>query len=71
MKLTAYDLYCYLNAALDVYMDSIALQEDPTEEERKHYDYIKFWRPSTPDEEVKKILESLVFTNKDDNESQK
>lgn len=57
--MTAYDLYRYLNAALDVYTDSILLKEDPTETERKNYEYIKYWRPSEPDELVKNILVSI------------
>lgn len=67
--MTAYDLYRYFEAALDFYMDSIAVKEDPTEKERKQYEYIKYWRPSSPDEEVKKILESIVFTDKEKDES--
>ena len=50
-------------------MDSIVLKEDPTDEERKKYEYIKYWKPSTPDDEVKKILESLVFSHKDEQEN--
>jgi hypothetical protein len=69
--MTAYDLYRYFEAALDFYMDSIAVKEDPTEKERKQYEYIKYWRPSSPDEEVKKILESIVFTDKEKDESKK
>ena len=65
MSLTAYDLYNYLNAALEFYMDSIAVKEDPTDEERKKYEYIKYWKPSSPDDSVKEILKSLVFSNKD------
>ena len=38
--MTIYDLYCYLDAALNVYMDSILIKEDPTEEERKEYEYL-------------------------------
>lgn len=60
--MTAYDLYSYLNAAIDFYMDSIAIKEEPTEQERKQYECIKYWRPSQPDSEVKSILESLVLT---------
>ena len=59
--MTAYDLYRYLNAALDVYTDSILIKEDPTETERKNYEYIKYWRPSEPDELVKNILTSIVL----------
>ena len=69
--MTAYDLYRYFESALDFYMDSIAIKEDPTEEERKKYEYIKYWRPSAPDGEVKKILESIVFAGKKENESEK
>lgn len=65
MGLTAYDLYRYLDVAIDFYMDAIAIKEEPTEEERKKYEYIKYWRPSTPDTEVKDILNSLVFSDKD------
>ena len=68
MNLTAYDLYRYLDSAIEYYMDSIAIQEDPTDEQRKQYEYIKYWRPSEPDAEVKKILKSLVLNNKDKNE---
>ena len=59
--MTAYNLYCVLNQVLDAYTDSILLKEDPTETERKNYDYIKYWRPSKPDVEVEKILKSIVF----------
>ena len=59
--MTAYDLYRYFNAALDVYTDSILIKEDPTELERKNYEYIKYWRPSEPDELVKNILTSIVL----------
>ena len=65
--ITAYDLYRYL----DFYMDSIAIKEDPTELERKQYELIKFWRPSTPDVDVKNILKSLVLSNKETDESEK
>lgn len=68
MNLTAYDLYRYLDSAIEYYMDSIAIQEDPTDEQRKQYEYIKYWRPSVPDTEVEKILKSLVLNNKDKNE---
>ena len=68
MNLTAYDLYRYLDSAIEFYMDSIALQEDPTDEQRKQYEYIKYWRPSVPDIEVEKILKSLVLGNKDKDE---
>lgn len=57
--MTAYDLYRYLNAVLDVYSDSILVKEDPTEIERKNYEYIKYWRPSEPDLLVKNILTSI------------
>ena len=70
MTLTAYDIYRYLESALDYYMDSIAIQEDPTEEERKDYECIKYWRPSIPDQKVKEILSSIVFNGKN-NESEK
>ena len=69
--ITAYDLYRYLDSALDFYMDSIAIKEDPTELERKQYELIKFWRPSTPDVDVKNILKSLVLSNKETDESEK
>ena len=69
--ITAYDLYRYLDSALDFYMDSIAIKEDPTELERKQYELIKFWRPSRPDVDVKKILENLVLSNKETDESEK
>ena len=59
--MTAYSLYCVFNQVLDSYMDSILLKEDPTEEERKKYEYLKYWRPSTPDDEVEKILKSISF----------
>lgn len=68
MNLTAYDLYRYLDSAIEYYMDSIAIQEDPTDEQRKQYEYIKYWRPSIPDAEVEKILKSLVLNNKDKDE---
>ena len=68
MNLTAYDLYRYLDSAIEYYMDSIAIQEDPTDEQRKQYENIKYWRPSVPDTEVEKILKSLVLNNKDKNE---
>lgn len=71
--ITAYDLYRYLDSALDFYMDSIAIKEDPSESERKQYELIKFWRPSVPDVDVKNILENLVLgnNNKEINESEK
>jgi len=69
--ITAYDLYRYLDSALDFYMDSIAIKEDPTELERKQYELIKFWRPSRPDVDVKNILKSLVLSNKETDESEK
>ena len=64
MNLTAYDLYQYLDSAIEFYLDSIAIKEDPTKEERQQYEYIKFWRPSKPDVEVENILKSLVLSNK-------
>lgn len=59
--MTAYNLYHILNEVLDAYMDSILLKEDPTEAERKNYEYIKYWRPSEPDPFVKDILNSISF----------
>ena len=59
--MTAYDLYRYLDAALNLYTDSILLREDPTELERKNYEAIKYWRPSMPDDLVKNILTSIVL----------
>ena len=67
--MTAYEIYQYLNSAIEYFLNSIAIKEDPTDEERKQYEYIKYWRPSQPDNEVKKILESLVLSNKGNNES--
>lgn len=60
--MTAYDLYRYLDAVLNVYSDSILIKEDPTEIEKKNYEYIKYWRPSEPDDHVKNILTSIEFT---------
>ena len=59
--MTAYNLYCILNQVLDNYSDSILLKEDPSEAERKNYEYIKYWRPSVPDSSVKNILTSISF----------
>lgn len=59
--MTAYDLYHYLDTVIECYLDCIAIKEDPTEKERKEYEYIKYWRPSKPDVEVEKILKSIVF----------
>lgn len=67
--ITAYDLYRYLDIALEYYMDSIAIKEDPSDSERKEYELIKFWRPSMPDIDVKKILESIVLNRKEKDES--
>lgn len=63
--MTAYDLYCYLDAAIDLHQDAILLKEDPTEQERKDYDMIKFWRPSDPDVDVKNILKSIIIPTGD------
>lgn len=72
MELTAYDLYSYLNTAVEFYLDCIAIKEDPTESERKNYEYLKDWSPSKPDKKVKEILESLVLSNnKEVNEKEK
>ena len=49
--MTAYDLYYFLNNAIESYIDYILLKEDPTDEERKNYERIKYWRPSEPDDE--------------------
>lgn len=68
--MTIYDLYCYLDAALNVYMDSILIKEDPTEEERKEYEYLKYWKPSEPDEKVINILKSVQLTSGDKNKSE-
>lgn len=57
--MTAYNIYQCLNIMLDNYMDSILLKEDPTEQERKDYDIIKFWRPSEPDDKVISILKNI------------
>lgn len=69
--MTAYDLYRYLNAVLDVYSDSILIKEDPTEIERKNYEYIKYWRPSEPDILVKEILESIKLPTGEKSEQEK
>jgi len=57
--MTAYNIYQCLNIMLDNYMDSILLKEDPTELERKDYEYIKYWRPSEPDDKVINILKNI------------
>lgn len=57
--MTAYNIYQCLNIMLDNYMDSILLKEDPTELERKDYEYIKYWRPSEPDDKVISILKNI------------
>lgn len=57
--MTAYNIYQCLNIMLDNYMDSILLKEDLTELERKNYEYIKYWRPSEPDEKVINILKNI------------
>lgn len=57
--MTAYNIYQCLNVMLDNYMDSILLKEDPTESERKDYEYIKYWRPSEPDDKVISILKNI------------
>ena len=62
--MTAYDLYSYLNAAIEFYLDSIAIKEDPTDEERTQYEYLDYWKPSQPDIKVEKILKSIVLVNK-------
>ena len=63
--MTAYDLYCYLDAAIDLHQDAILLQEDPDEKQRNDYDLLKFWRPSKPDMDVKNILQSIVIPTGD------
>ncbi len=63
--MTAYDLYRYLDAAIDLHQDAILLTEDPTELQRKDYDMLKFWRPSVPDVDVEKILKSIVIPTGD------
>jgi len=68
--MTAYDIYKYLDAAIEFYLNSIAVKEEPTDEERKQYEYIKYWRPSQPDVEVENILKSLVFSNKGKQENE-
>jgi hypothetical protein len=70
MNFTAYDLYRYLDAAIEYFLDSIAIKEDPTKEEREQYENMKFWRPSTPDDNIKEILESLVLSNKEKQENE-
>jgi len=57
--MTAYNIYQCLNIMLDNYMDSILLKEDPTELEKKDYEYIKYWRPSEPDDKVISILKNI------------
>lgn len=59
--MTAYDVYNYLDALIEYYLDCIAIKEDPTEKEREQYEYLNYWRPSKPDAEVEKILKSIVF----------
>jgi len=63
--MTAYDLYKYLDAAMEYYLDCIAIKEDPTEKEREQYEYLNYWKPSEPDDEVKEILRSIVLINKE------
>lgn len=57
--MTAYDLYRGLNFLLDAYMDSILIKEDPSESEKKNYEYIKNWQPKEPDYLIKDILTSI------------
>ena len=63
--MTAYDLYKYLDAAMEYYLDCIAVKEDPTEKEREQYEYLNYRKPSEPDDEVKEILRSIVLINKE------
>lgn len=69
--MTAYDLYHYLNIILDGYMDSILIKEDPTELDKKNYEYIKNWKPKEPDYLVKDILTSIQLSFGEKNSEQK
>lgn len=60
--MNCFDVYRILSGAINSYMDAILIKEDPTEIERKNYEYLKYWRPSEPDEHIKDILTSIEFT---------
>lgn len=56
------DIYNILFNAVNAYMDSILIKEDPSDFEKKEYDQLKYWtKDIQPNEEVKKILTSLTF----------
>lgn len=60
--MNCFDVYRILEASLETYLDSIAIIEDPTDEERKNYEDLNDWMPAKPDENLVKILKSLNFT---------
>ena len=66
--MNCFDVYKILDNALESYLDSIALLEDPTDNQRKEYELIKFWKPSSPDDKVEEILKSLVFSERNEQE---
>lgn len=64
--MNCYDVYRILDGALEAFLDSIALMEDPTEKDRKEYEMVNFWKPTKPDEKLEKLLKSLEFSEPDE-----
>ena len=60
--MNCFDVYRILFGAVNSYMDSILLKEDPTDFEKKEYEELKYWiEDAEPNEEVKKIFTTLSF----------
>lgn len=68
--MNCFDVYRVLEAGLENYLDSIAMIEEPTDEERKNYEDLNDWMPVKPDENLVRILKSITFAT-EHNEQEK
>ena len=66
------DVYNILFNAVNAYMDSILIKEDPTGFEKNEYEQLKYWiKDIQPNEEVRKILASLTFKESSNDQEKK
>jgi len=67
--MNCFDIYRFLSAAINSYMDSILIKEDPTDNEKKQYEELKYWLSAAePNDKVVDILKSLEINTKREEE---
>ena len=70
--MNCFDVYRVLYHAIDSYMESILLKEDPTDNERKEYEDLKFYlRSIEPNDRIEKVMKTLYFQSNTEVEEEK